>query len=238
MVTIRHVVYDILNDLQQIYDDASLTPFKVYYWVCIHADRLKKQHMAKIDSGAYVSPFHLAVAVDNVTGRNYFVLPSAIYDFDEDDGIDYITYAPGIDLSLPMFAGVTFTRTTPSKAARLYFREEEQPSPSNPYFYRLSERIYLLGVEQINITAVEAGLKTSFNPVDPTLDIDSEFQFPSDLLPLLKRQLLDMGRFVLNIPSDRINDGAGFDAKVKMPGQKLISVNSPELQQQQQLQEE
>ena len=235
MVTVRHIVYDILNDLKQIYDDADLTPFKVFYWVCIHADRLKKQHMDKIDSGAYVSPFTLAVTVEPSNGRNYFVLPSAIYDFDKDGGVDYITYSPDIDLSLPGFSGVKFTRTTPSKARRLYFREEETPSPSNPYFYRLSDRIYLLGVEQINITEVEAGLKLSFNPVDPTLDIDDEFQFPSDLLPLLKRQILDMGRFVLQIPSDKINDGAGFDARVQqqVPNQKLISVNSPDLQQQQ-----
>jgi hypothetical protein len=180
--------------------------------------------MAKVDSGAYVSPFNLTVYVEPINGRNYFTLPASIYDFDKDDGIDYITYAPGIDLSLPLFTGVTFTRTTPSKAARLYFREEEQPSPSNPYFYRLSDRIYLLGIEQINITSIEAGLKLCFDPVDTAMDIDDEFQFPSDLLPLLKRQILDLGRFVLNVPRDMINDGAGFDAKV-MPTQKLVSVN-------------
>jgi len=233
MVTYRYVVYDILNDLKQIYDDAGLTPFKVFYWICIFADRLKKQHIDKISSGAYVSPFTVAITVEPTNGRNYFILPLTIYDFDKDGGVDYIAYSPNIDLSLPGFSSVTFTRTTPSKAARLYFREEEVPTPSNPYFYRLSDRIYLLGVEQINITEVEVGLKTTFNPSDITLDIDDEFPFPADLLPLLKRQILDMGRFVLNIPSDKINDGNGFDSKI-MPTQKLISVNDPDLQQQQQ----
>jgi hypothetical protein len=224
MVSYRLVVFDILNDLKQIYDDADLTPFKVFYWVLIHADRLKKQHMEKIDSGAFITPFILTVNVEPDNGRNYFTLPASIYDFDKDDGIDYITYTPAVDLSLPTFASVKFTRTTPSKSQRLYFREEETPSPANPYFYRQGNRIYLLGVEQINITEIEAALKLSFNPLDATIDLDDEFEFPSDLIPVLKRQLLDLGRFVLNIPKDAINDGAGFDAKA-MPTQKLISVN-------------
>jgi hypothetical protein len=232
MVTYRYVVYDILNDLKQVYDDADISPFKVFYWVCTFGDRLRKQHIEKRDSGAYVSPFTIAVAVEPINGRNYFVLPSSIYDFDKDNGIAYIAYSPKIDLSLPGFSSTTFTRTTPSKAARLYFREEETPSPSNPYFYRLSDRIYLLGVEQINITEVEAGLKTTLDPSSMTMDIDDEFPFPTDLLPLLKRQILDLGRFALNIPNDKINDGAAWDSKV-MPTQKLISVNDPDLQQQQ-----
>ncbi len=232
MVSLRLVVYDILNDLKQIYDDADLTPYKVFYWVMIHADRLKKQHMEKIDSGAFSTPFILTVNVEPDNGRNYFTLPASIYDIDKDGAIDYITYTPAVDLSLPTFASVTFTRTTPSKAGRLYFREEETPAPDNPYFYRQGDKIYLLGVEQINLTEIEVALKLSFDPTDTTIDLDDEFDFPSDLIPILKRQLLDMGRFVLNIPKDAINDGAGFDSKV-MPNQKLISVNSPDLQQQQ-----
>jgi len=232
MVSLRLVVYDILNDLKQVYDDADLTPYKVFYWVLVHADRLKKQHIEKRDSGAYSTPFILSVSVEPDNGRNYFTLPASIYDIDKDGGIDYITYAPSIDLSLPTFSSVKFTRITPSRSRRLYFREEETPAPSNPYFYRQGDRIYLLGVEQINITEIEVALKLSFDPTDATIDLDDEFDFPSDLIPILKRQILDMGRFVLNIPRDAINDGAGFDSKV-MPTQKLISVNSPDLQQQQ-----
>ena len=59
---------------------------------------------------------------------------------------------------LYQFWPVKFTRTSPTKMQRLYFRDEETPSPDNPYFYRLNDRIYLLGVEQINITEVEVGL--------------------------------------------------------------------------------
>ena len=118
---------------------------------------------------------------------------------------------------------MTFTRTSPSKAARLYFREDEKPLPSNPYFYRVGDRLYFLGTETLNLSSVELGLKTSFDPTDVNMDIDQDFEFPQDLLPLLKRQILDMGRFVLQVPEDLLNDGSG---QVKpLPTQKLISVN-------------
>lgn len=232
--TIRMVVFDLLNDLKQVYSGSSLSPFKIFYWVMVHADRLRKLHIEKIDSGAYVYKFDdIPVEVEASTGRNRFELPSAVYDFDKDDGVDYLCYPSEIDLSLPAFAGVTFTRTTPGKSARLYFRKDEKPSPQNPYFYRQNKYIYLLGVEEINLTKVEAGLKTSLAPAALDTDIDAPFDFPQDLIPVLKRQILDLGRFVMQIPADLINDGAAFDSK-NMPTQKLVSVNSDQQQDQNQ----
>jgi hypothetical protein len=232
--TLRMVVYDLLNDFKQIYPDAPFTPFKILFWVLTHADRLRKLHTEKIDSGAYIYRFdNIPVLVDSTTGRNYFELPANIYDFDGDKAVDYITYHPGIDQSLPAFSSVTFTRTTPAKAARLYFREDERPTPANPYFYRQNKNIYLLGVEEINITKVETGLKTTLEPASLTTDIDVAFDFPQDLLPTLKRQVLDLGRFALQLPADLINDGTAIIDKA-IPTQKLVSVNDLDQQNQQQ----
>ena len=221
--TLRFIVFDLLNDLKQVIDSAELTPFKILYWVLIHADRLKKEHIKKIDSGAYTTRFDVVIELDPVTGRNYFTLPAAIYDYDEDNGIVYMCYPPEIDLSIPGFAAGKFNRTAPDKAARLYFRDDERPSPSNPYYYRLQDRVYILGVEQINILKLEVGLKVAFGPVDTTIDIDAPFDFPQDLLPILKRQILDLGRVVLMIPTDLVNGEASFDSKA-MPTEKLTSV--------------
>ena len=49
--TLRMVVYDILRDLKQVFPDANITPFQVTYWVMVHADKLKKQHVQKRDTG-------------------------------------------------------------------------------------------------------------------------------------------------------------------------------------------
>jgi hypothetical protein len=232
--TIRFVLYDLLNDLKQTVDDSQLTPFRIYYWMCIVGDKLKRQHIQKYDSGAYVTRFdNIPVEVDPVTGRNYFVLPASIYDSDQDGAIDYVIYPPDIDLSLPTFASGNFVRTSVVKAQRLYFRDDERPSPANPYFYRQGDRVYLLGVEEINLTKIEAGLKVSFGPADLTVDIDQPWDFPVHLLSILKREIMDLGRFVLMVPQDLENDGKNFDTKA-MPTQKLISVNSDQQQTQQQ----
>src|SRR5664279_2666499 len=102
--TIRFVVYSLLSDLKQVYAGADLTPFKVFYWVMTYADQLRSQHVAKDKGGAFTERFIVDVKVDPVSGRNYFELPKAIYDFEKDGGIDYMSYAPDVDLSLPVWA--------------------------------------------------------------------------------------------------------------------------------------
>lgn len=229
--TLRFVLYDILGDFKQLYDDADISPFKMLYWILIHADRLRLQHLQKSDSGAFLQRFDdIPVMVNPTTGRNYFTLPAGIYDMPNDASIRYITYNPTVDPQIPVFGSVVFTRTTPARARRLYFRDDERPSPSNPYFYRESSDIVLLGVEEINIVTVEAGLICNLNPADLDVDIDLPFDFPQDLLPVLKRQVLDMGRFALMLPKDLQNDGTGMSGK-DVPTNKLISVNDINTQQ-------
>jgi hypothetical protein len=234
-ITGRHILYDILGDLRQIYDDADLSPYRVYYWICVFADRLKRQHIAKISSGAFVTRFdNVPVLVDPVNGRHYITIPNVIYDMDEDKSINYITYSDEWYLMssttiapdyIPEFADVTFTRTTPAESARLYFRSDEEPAPANPYFYRQGDRLYFLGTEDLaGFSSVEIGLNVAFDPTDLSLDLDAPFEFPQDLIPVLKRQIFDLGRFILMVPSDLKNDGSGLQGG-QIPTQKIVSVN-------------
>jgi hypothetical protein len=229
--TIRMVVFSLLSDLKQVYANADITPFKVFYWVMTVADQLRSQHIAKDNGGAFTERFIVDVLVDPVSGRNYFELPKAIYDYKDDGGIDYMSYAPEVDLSLPAWSSSVFTHTTVGAAMRLYFRDEERPQPSNPYYYRTGSRVYLLGVEEINLKNVEVGLKTSLGPADLTIDIDTPLDLPSHLLPILEKRILDLGRFVMMVPTDKLNDGSGWEQK-NMPTQKISSVNEDQPQQQ------
>lgn len=209
--TIRYVAFDLLTTLKQNYQDADINIAQVVFWVLLHADRLRKAHVGEVDSGAYLVSFNaVTVLVDPITGRNYLVLPASIYDFDNDAGIEYITYQPEIDKDSPTFTSVQFTRTTIPESRRLYMREDEKPSPDNPYFYLVADRIYLLGVEQLNILTVEAGLYTSLNPIDSTLSLDDELDLPQELIPQLKQEILNMGAFVINMPNEfqiEVNQG-------------------------------
>jgi len=201
--TLRHIVFDILRTVKENHPDAAVTVAQCAYWVIVRADRLRKVHIGQMSSGAFLSTFlDLETLVDPDTGRNYFVLPAAIYDFDDDKGIEYITYQAQIDLNDPVFTSTQFTRTTIPRTRRLYMSEDERPTPSNPYFYRSGDRIYFLGVEQIDLLKVEVGLFTTLLPVDATLDLDEVFDFPSELLPQLKAEIVAMGLFIVKLPKE------------------------------------
>jgi hypothetical protein len=229
--TLRYIAYDILETLKQTYDDAEITLAQAVYWVMVHADKLKKAHIGKNPGGAYLTIFEgVAVEVDPVNGRNYMVLPENIYDYDFDRGIAYIAYPAAVDPDYPAFAGTQFSRTTIQEARRLYFRDDEKPSPSNPFMYRVGDRVYFLGTEQIHFREAEVGLYASFNPTDTALDIDAPFDFPQDLLPVLKGEVLKMGLFMRQMPKDLVNDGTSGN---KMAVTQKAPVNDEQPQQQQ-----
>lgn len=222
-MTYREICYDIYTILRSNYDDTEISLRHVLYWVQAYADRLRIQHDEKIDSGATISVFNtIPVLIESPTGRKYVVIPTTIYDTDGDAGINYISYIYSVDTNA--FSYVTFSRTTPSEVQRLYWTDEEKPAPDNPYFYRIGDKIYLLGLECINVQFVEAGLKTSFT--SDTCSLDDEFIFPPELIPILQRQVLDLGRFVLQIPADRTNDADQNLINEQVPKTKIISTTS------------
>lgn len=234
--TLRTVVDDLQKDFKQVFDDKQVQPSQIAHWVIMVGNRLLSQHIGKRDSGAFLSiypdvPIDVATSNDTqnlVKNRKHIKLPATIFDYTKDGGIEYISYymetdEPGCP---PAFTRQTFTRTTPSDVQRIYMSRYEKPSPTNPYFYRAHEYVYLLGIECINPKAVEVGLYSTLKPItDQTLKLDDPFEFPEELLIQLKRQVLDLGRFVLVIPEERRNDGVDTSESKAMPMNKLTSVN-------------
>lgn len=233
--TLRTIVNDISKDLKQVSDDKEVLDIQIAHWVIMIANRIRSQHISKRDSGAFLSvfpnipvqQFTVNTSPNEIKGRKYIEIPEVIYDYDKDGGIEYISYyVDGIEPGCPPpFTNQTFTRTTPSDVQRIYFSSYEKPSPKNPYFYRVGPYVYLLGVECVNVKAVEIGIYAALRPVtDPTLDLDKRFDFPEETLYILKRQVLDLGRFVLMMPEDKVNDG-NQQANQAVPTNKLTSVN-------------
>ena len=200
-----------LSDIEKILEDAvadrKFVRSQILFWILTAADSLKSKHVAKIDSGAFVHPyFQIHVYTDNLTGRKYFDLPTGIYDFDKDEGINYLSYDYTVDPCSPAFTSVTFTRTTPSKAERLYYTEEETPSPENPYFYRLIDRVWLLGIECIDVNYLEGGFYSTFD-LSTSCSLDDELEFPNELYDVLKAKVLSLARWSAMIPQNRLNNG-------------------------------
>jgi hypothetical protein len=216
--------------LKQHYDDADISLTHVAYWCSVTANRLLSQHIEKRDSGAFVTMYDtIPVLIDTTTGYKYIELPHSIFDFNLDDGVEYLSYHYTFDDCLPPFTSVTFSRTSAAASKRLYWTEEEKPIPSNPYFYRIANRLYLLGLEAVSVTELEGAFYQTIDPY-PTV-LNDDFPFPDELISVLNRYIFDLGRFVLQMPRDITNDGTGTDTPGVMP--KMTSVKNDVTQEEQ-----
>jgi len=231
---LRHIVDDIAEDLKQTLDDRTIQSSQIAYWVILIGNRLKSQHIGKRDSGAFLAVYDdvpievktISKLPNEIKNRKFFRLPRTIYDYDRDGGIEYISYCldEPQEGCPPPFTNVTFDRTTPGKSERLYYSKYEKPSPSQPYFYVVHDYVYLLGIECVEINKLEIGIYSTLDPVTE-IDLDAPFDFPDELLIILKRQVLDLGRFSLLMPEDKLNDGANQIQAGTVPPNKLVSVN-------------
>lgn len=234
---LRYIVDDIAKDLKQVSDDKKITKAQLAYYVLISADRLKAKHIEKRRSGMFLHTFtNIAVQEsttstnpDLVAGRKHIILPKSVYDFDKDRGIDYISY--WIDEEVgngcpPEFTNKTFTRTTQKESHVLYMNKYEKPDPSNPYFYVTGNYVYFLGIEKVPVKEVELGLYTTLDPLT-TIDLDAPLDFPNELILVLKKHALDLARFALQIPEERLNNGETVLDPQTITNQKIISVNDP-----------
>lgn len=230
---LRHVVNDIGVDLRQIFDDRRISDAQIAYWTIIVGNNLLSKHIQKRSSGAFLTTFpEVPVLKSQLPGKNlvryrkYFDLPDQIFDFNNDGAIDYISYAvePELPNENAPLTVVTFTRTTPGALKGLYMNEYTEPSPENPYYYRSKEKIYLVGVECVDTGPLEVGLKLCIPPVTKIV-LDDPFDFPEELISVLKRQVLDMGRFALLMPKERMNDGDDAVTGNQVPNNKISSVN-------------
>lgn len=219
MATYRYVCYDILTTFKQVLDDSEITLNHVLYWVVVIMNRLNKLHKEKHDTGLHLTIFDsVSVTVDTtLKDRKYIELPAAIFDLDYEKAVDYITYNyEKADSKEPNFTQVKFQAITASKADRLYYSPYESPCPTKPYFYRVRNRLYFLGIEEITVPTVEIGL---FTAVDPALvvDLDSEIPLPDDLVQILVYEVRNLGRLSLLLPKDRVNEGTDVTTEEPPP---------------------
>jgi hypothetical protein len=246
-ITLRYLISDIEKILRQNIDDSSITKSHILFHILTVADRLKSQHIDKRNSGAFLHiydeiPVLKSISSTNpdlIKGRHYFDLPTSVYDFNLDYGINYISYSLFDETCIPPFTYVQFSRTTPAESRILYMTEDEKPSPKNPYFYRVGRYVYLLGTECINLSKIEVGLYSSYNINDyftSSCLLDEPFDFPNELIPILRREVLDLGRFLLLMPKDLVNDGS--NELTDIPKTKIVSVNESVSPQQQQVQQQ
>lgn len=228
--TYRELVFDMEKVLKQNFADAEINTNAILFWITVAASRLRrarfKNDLKESDSieGAYLSifdeipikTFPTSNNPNKLKGLKYIEFPYKIVDLEFDKGIDYITYSD-LDPNCcygPGMTRIVFTKTMPSETRRLYMRETEKPTEKNPYYYRTTGSIiYLLGLEESNISKLQIGcfLNTTFDDVrDTKQNPDASLMvidLPEDLISVLRYELMNMGRAILMMPRDRKNDG-------------------------------
>lgn len=229
---LKIVVDEVLVTIKQTFDDKEVGRPQAAYWVIITANKLLSQHIIKRDSGAFLTTFAnvpvikpTSTSKNIIKGRKYVELPGFIFDYDKDDGVEYMAYYAEDDECEEPFMKRRITRTSPDKIDWLYRSENTKPSPKNPYWYRSGNILYLLGIEKVPVKEVEMGIYMTVDPLEK-IDLDADFNFPQELMDVLKRQVVDLARFSFLFPSDRSNEGTdeASDPKSKsIP--KIASVN-------------
>jgi len=229
---LRVTVDDILVTIKQTFDDKQISQAQVAYWTIIVANDLLGKHNAKRDSGAFLTtfvdiPVQVATKSTNpniVAGRKYVELPGNIFDYDKDGGVEYIAYYRDEQPECqPDFQRKTIQRTSPGELQWLQLSAYTKPSISNPYWYRTGDIIYLVGLELSPVKLIEMGVYMTIDPLEK-IDIDKPFNFPAELLQVLKRQVVDLARFsFLFGNNDRSNDGDNTEEVKTVP--KIQSVN-------------
>lgn len=235
---LRIIVDELLTTIKQTFADRSVSRAQAAYCVITVANTLKSQHIAKRDSGAFLGVFPdipiqesgTNVFPNVVKNRKYIELPGLIFDFDKDGAVEYLAYESlGLKYEKPQFTRVKILRTSPAEMEWLELHPNTKASPKEPYFYRVGNLLYLFGLEKVPVKKLEAGLYLTINPLT-SIDIDQPFDFPEELISVLKRQVVDLIRFSWFFKSDRDNTGndESGDSKTNFP--KIASVNTNEQQ--------
>jgi hypothetical protein len=214
-MTYRYVVYDLQKSFKASFDDADFTFNQILYWVQAFANKMRVQQNQITNSDLFTSTFSSLPVHTDIKGRQFIDLPTQIMDLPNNGGIVYLTYnVDTCKCSGPTFAQVWFQPTAIGKIQNLYLDEYTKPSTKNPYFYRVGDkvdgvsvnRVYLLGTECIKVEDVEIAIKSSLNP-SLVCDIDDNIPLPDEMIPDLMMQVLQLGRFVMMMPSENLNDG-------------------------------
>ena len=243
-MTYGDFIDDILATLGHTHDDAIRHRAAVAYNMALVIDRIKRRRIEKeLRSGmggrgvsdqatTYIVPIQSETYLN---GRNYFTLPGNVYDIRVNGGLEYVTYANNSNCDRAL-VGKRFTLAAPSEMDMLQGHGIQRPDPANPYYYRArlktsselyDDRVWVAG-PGATVGYLEVGLYLTVGDLE-TIDPDAEMDLPADMLYLVKRAMLDLERWLLLVPQQRLsNDGRDFKVgQQPLQPPQGISVNDP-----------
>ena len=214
-MTYRYVIYDLDKSFNSAFDDADFTLNQILYWVMVVANRMRVQQTMVTNTDLFTSTFSSVDVKTDSKGRKYIDLPVQIMDLPNNSGVVYITYnEETCKCEGPSFAQVFFQGINLGSVQHLYLDEYTKPNSKNPYYYRIGDhidgvkvnRIYLLGLECVPVKDIEIAVKATLDP-KTLCNLDDDIPLPDEMIQELMMQVLQLGRFVMMMPQESINDG-------------------------------
>lgn len=233
MRTLRELVGSVQEQLKQTGDDRGVHFNQLVLWATWFVNKYINAQLQVQDTGSYLSVIPevpvvnaTATAAPNIIkGRKYSALPQSVFDMDLDRGIVAITYPYNfLSESYMHLSGVQFQRISMAKVTKLYYSPYEKPGADNPYFYVYGKYIGYLGVDNVPLSSVEMWLRTPYDPFT-SHSLDDYIPVIDQFGPDIAKNVFEMGRFELLMPSDRVNDASAQIPGQDVPQSRAVSVN-------------
>jgi len=244
MATATTLSDDILTTLGYTHDDRARHRESILFNIGLVASRLRRRSIDKqlrsgSDDGLISDATMYRVPLfqeQYVQDRTYFNLPASIVDARVNGGVAYIRYCDNSGCG-DTLVGKQFTMASPNELSVRNGMELEKPSPSVPYYFRaristgegiITNRVWLVGVSPL-VKCLEVGLYLAVDLSDPMADPDEQLPIPDDQVYLVKRMVLDMERFALLVPQERLsNDGRDFKVgQQPLQPPNTMGINAP-----------
>lgn len=241
-MTYRFAINSILKSLKNKTDDADITEAHALYWIGVVANKYMAKDLEKGKrSGAYLSIFNsVTVHKDENLQQHYIDLPRGLIHIDHDAGVEFITYnRKTCCCSGPAWAQTNFSGTTAGALETLYGDKYTKPTTKNPYYYHVGgsvdgvnvDRLYLDGTWCIHLKDVKIGIYAAVSPKD-ICDLDDNIPVKSKYDDTILREVMTLGRFMLLIPEERVNDGADGTKPIrsKVPRASRAEITDQEIE--------
>lgn len=208
MATYRYVAYSVLQSIKESKDDSDLKRNTIIFWIQVIANQLRQERLKKrrIQSGEFLA--HIGNIQVNIEGvRKYVNMPDIIVDLEHDNGIHQVSYYLDDYDYCDSAMSVPFEKTQPAKMWSLLAIGIRKPKPTAPKMAREGSKLYLYGIEKINVQSIDMWIYTAIDPVH-LVDVDAEIPIAEDQVVVLINKVMGMARFSMLLPNDRGNTGA------------------------------
>lgn len=241
MPTLANIADDIMATMGYETDDALRNREAIMYNATLIINKLKTQELERnlkkgdeLSASSMVSTYVVPVVRNDVADEVvtdfdacFFDLPTPILNLDNNSGVSFVRYLRNEipDGCPPAVARTPFTITTLASVYNIYGSAYQSPRSDRPYVAQSQGRLYLFGVpEGVKHLLVGLYAASDFISFDPQAEID----LPPHLYHTMKKMLLEMESWLLQIPQERLkNDGRDLEPNQTVQTRPIISVNDP-----------